>query len=254
MNVQCCSLVGRLSPHANRKAWVVRENNTRKRGFHLHSQLFVGYCTYSLCNIELLFYCAWLDNHFSTDKRWSYIEYHSCDPYLCQLQMDSSLTSSTRTLETGGQVRAPLPYHTLLLQPSPHLTVLLFPITTHTQTHTHTGHISLGALGDSFYEYLLKSWLMTSKVDTEARDMNYDAISDSDGRLLLPSSVPLSPPLPFLPPLPLPRPFLFPSFLRFSSSLLPPFILTSFLPPSHHRQWKSSCFKRQAPVWHLLQM
>ena len=67
----------------------------------------------------------------------------------------------------------------------------MFPITTH--THTHTGHISLGALGGSFYEYLLKSWLMTSKADTEARDMYYDAItvSGSAGRLLLPSSVPL---------------------------------------------------------------
>ena len=44
---------------------------------------------------------------------------------------------------------------------------------------------------------------MTSKADTEARDMYYDAItvSGSDCRLLLlPSSVPPSPPLPFLPP------------------------------------------------------
>ena len=40
-------------------------------------------------------------------------------------------------------------------------------------------HISIGALGDSFYEYLLKSWLMTSKGDTEARDMYYDAINVS---------------------------------------------------------------------------
>ena len=40
---------------------------------------------------------------------------------------------------------------------------------------------SLGALGDSFsfYEYLLKSWLITSKEDTEARDMYYDAIDVS---------------------------------------------------------------------------
>ena len=48
-----------------------------------------------------------------------------------------------------------------------------------THAHTHTGHISMGALGDSFYEYLLKSWLMTSKADTEARDMYYDAINVS---------------------------------------------------------------------------
>lgn len=38
-------------------------------------------------------------------------------------------------------------------------------------------HISLGALGDSFYEYLLKSWLMTSKHDVEARDMYFESIS-----------------------------------------------------------------------------
>ena len=38
-------------------------------------------------------------------------------------------------------------------------------------------HISLGALGDSFYEYLLKSWLMTSKHDVEARDMYFESVS-----------------------------------------------------------------------------
>ena len=37
----------------------------------------------------------------------------------------------------------------------------------------------MGALGDSFYEYLLKSWLMTSKTDTEGRDMYYDAVNVS---------------------------------------------------------------------------
>ena len=37
-------------------------------------------------------------------------------------------------------------------------------------------HVSLGALGDSFYEYLLKSWLMTSKNDVDARDMYYEAV------------------------------------------------------------------------------
>ena len=38
----------------------------------------------------------------------------------------------------------------------------------------------MGALGDSFYEYLLKSWLMTSKDDTDARDMYYEAITVSE--------------------------------------------------------------------------
>ncbi len=41
---------------------------------------------------------------------------------------------------------------------------------------TPSEHVSVGALGDSFYEYLLKSWLMTSKNDVEARDMYYAAV------------------------------------------------------------------------------
>jgi len=42
----------------------------------------------------------------------------------------------------------------------------------------------LGALGDSFYEYLLKSWLMTSKKDVEARDMYYSAADALEKHLL----------------------------------------------------------------------
>lgn len=34
----------------------------------------------------------------------------------------------------------------------------------------------MGGLGDSFYEYLLKAWLMSDKRDTEARKMYDDAI------------------------------------------------------------------------------
>jgi len=37
-------------------------------------------------------------------------------------------------------------------------------------------HTSIGALGDSFYEYLLKSWLLSGKQDTEARKMYDDAV------------------------------------------------------------------------------
>ena len=33
--------------------------------------------------------------------------------------------------------------------------------------------MSMGALGDSFYEYLLKAWIQSGKTDTEAREM-YD--------------------------------------------------------------------------------
>lgn len=37
-------------------------------------------------------------------------------------------------------------------------------------------HVSIGGLGDSFYEYLLKAWLMSDKTDEEARKMYYDAV------------------------------------------------------------------------------
>ncbi|XP_044583654.1 mannosyl-oligosaccharide 1,2-alpha-mannosidase IA isoform X1 [Cotesia glomerata] len=48
--------------------------------------------------------------------------------------------------------------------------------------HPRTGkwglhHISLGALGDSFYEYLLKAWIQSGKEDTEAREMYEEAIN-----------------------------------------------------------------------------
>lgn len=44
-------------------------------------------------------------------------------------------------------------------------------------------HISLGALGDSFYEYLLKSWLQSGKTDEEARDMYIDAMDAAVDKL-----------------------------------------------------------------------
>lgn len=37
--------------------------------------------------------------------------------------------------------------------------------------------MSLGALGDSYYEYLLKAWLQSGQTDAEARDMFDDAMS-----------------------------------------------------------------------------
>ncbi|KAI3356041.1 hypothetical protein L3Q82_017312 [Scortum barcoo] len=39
-------------------------------------------------------------------------------------------------------------------------------------------HTSVGGLGDSFYEYLLKAWLMSDKTDTEARKTYDDAIEE----------------------------------------------------------------------------
>lgn len=40
----------------------------------------------------------------------------------------------------------------------------------------NSDHTSVGGLGDSFYEYLLKAWLMSDKTDTEARKTYDDAI------------------------------------------------------------------------------
>lgn len=37
-------------------------------------------------------------------------------------------------------------------------------------------HISMGALGDSFYEYLLKAWLQSGKTDEQSRSMYVDAM------------------------------------------------------------------------------
>ncbi|KAG7219623.1 hypothetical protein INR49_007349 [Caranx melampygus] len=39
-----------------------------------------------------------------------------------------------------------------------------------------TYHVSVGGMGDSFYEYLLKAWLMSDKTDEEAKKMYYDAL------------------------------------------------------------------------------
>ncbi|EYC36948.1 hypothetical protein Y032_0841g2629 [Ancylostoma ceylanicum] len=39
---------------------------------------------------------------------------------------------------------------------------------------TRSYHMSLGALGDSFYEYLIKSWLQSGKTDEQARKMYWE--------------------------------------------------------------------------------
>ncbi len=38
-------------------------------------------------------------------------------------------------------------------------------------------HMSLGALGDSYFEYLLKAWLQSGQQDDEARDMYDEAMT-----------------------------------------------------------------------------
>ncbi|XP_011410113.1 PREDICTED: mannosyl-oligosaccharide 1,2-alpha-mannosidase IA-like [Amphimedon queenslandica] len=49
--------------------------------------------------------------------------------------------------------------------------------------HWCNRHVSLGAYSDSFYEYLLKVWLLTNKEDTESKDMFYEAIDALDTRM-----------------------------------------------------------------------
>ena len=47
---------------------------------------------------------------------------------------------------------------------------------------------SMGAFGDSFYEYLLKSWIFSGRQDNEARLMYTDAIEAAMSKLLHVSS------------------------------------------------------------------
>ncbi|XP_038613937.1 LOW QUALITY PROTEIN: mannosyl-oligosaccharide 1,2-alpha-mannosidase IC [Tachyglossus aculeatus] len=45
-------------------------------------------------------------------------------------------------------------------------------------------HVSIGGLGDSFYEYLIKSWLASDKTDTEAKKMYDDALEAIEAHLV----------------------------------------------------------------------
>ncbi|XP_062858506.1 mannosyl-oligosaccharide 1,2-alpha-mannosidase IA isoform X1 [Trichomycterus rosablanca] len=45
-------------------------------------------------------------------------------------------------------------------------------------------HVSVGGLGDSFYEYLLKAWIMSDKSDDEARKLYYDALKAIEAGLI----------------------------------------------------------------------
>ncbi|XP_066563740.1 mannosyl-oligosaccharide 1,2-alpha-mannosidase IA isoform X2 [Amia ocellicauda] len=49
-------------------------------------------------------------------------------------------------------------------------------------------HVSVGGLGDSFYEYLLKAWLMSDKTDEEGRKLYYDAVQAIETSLIRKSS------------------------------------------------------------------
>merc|ERR1719228_1944602 len=45
-------------------------------------------------------------------------------------------------------------------------------------------HTSMGALGDSFYEYLLKEWLRSGKTDLQAKKMFDEAATDIEEMLI----------------------------------------------------------------------
>ena len=45
-------------------------------------------------------------------------------------------------------------------------------------------HTSMGALGDSFYEYLLKEWLRSGKTDNIAKEMFDQAATDVENELV----------------------------------------------------------------------
>ncbi|XP_036414603.1 mannosyl-oligosaccharide 1,2-alpha-mannosidase IA isoform X2 [Colossoma macropomum] len=45
-------------------------------------------------------------------------------------------------------------------------------------------HVSLGGLGDSFYEYLIKSYLMSDKTDEEAKRMYYSALEAIEANMV----------------------------------------------------------------------
>ncbi|NWS95221.1 MA1A1 mannosidase, partial [Mionectes macconnelli] len=49
-------------------------------------------------------------------------------------------------------------------------------------------HVSIGGLGDSFYEYLLKAWLMSDKTDEDGKKMYYDAVQAIEAHLIRKSS------------------------------------------------------------------
>lgn len=45
-------------------------------------------------------------------------------------------------------------------------------------------HVSMGAFGDSFYEYLLKTWLLSGKQDDQSRLMYIDAVEAAMSKLI----------------------------------------------------------------------
>uniref|UniRef100_A0A8C1GF62 alpha-1,2-Mannosidase n=1 Tax=Cyprinus carpio TaxID=7962 RepID=A0A8C1GF62_CYPCA len=58
----------------------------------------------------------------------------------------------------------------------------------HSDPVTSAYHVSVGGLGDSFYEYLLKAWLMSDKTDEEGKKLYYDALQAIEKNLIRKSS------------------------------------------------------------------
>lgn len=55
------------------------------------------------------------------------------------------------------------------------------------KSHFFLGHTSVGALGDSFYEYLLKAYIQSGGKDEVAKEMYEEAIGVITNRLVLKS-------------------------------------------------------------------
>ena len=61
----------------------------------------------------------------------------------------------------------------------------LYPTIVNTRTGDWgNGHVSMGAAGDSFYEYLLKSWIFSGRQDDESRLMYIEAVEAAMSKLL----------------------------------------------------------------------
>ncbi|EPB67466.1 glycosyl hydrolase family 47 [Ancylostoma ceylanicum] len=60
-------------------------------------------------------------------------------------------------------------------------------INSDTGKFTRSYHMSLGALGDSFYEYLIKSWLQSGKTDEQARKMYWEVSKAIQEQMVLKS-------------------------------------------------------------------
>ena len=46
----------------------------------------------------------------------------------------------------------------------------------HNEDFDFLEHVSIGALGDSFYEYLLKAYFQSGKEDEQAKELYFEAI------------------------------------------------------------------------------